>query len=79
MIKTNWRHGCSAAAVTAWIVVRGAVAWTVVVIVGIVLRPRSILRCSHNIVGLPKVLTWSRLRCVSESQPSRINDSIVSN
>lgn len=81
MIQTYWRHcggGWCAAAVAARIVVRGAVTRTVVVVVGIVLSSCSVLRRSHYVVGLRKVLSRSWLRSVSESQAGRVDDAIVS-
>lgn len=81
LIQTYWRHCCCrwcAAAVTARIIVRCAVAWTIVVVIGNVLGSRSILRCSHYVISLSKVLPRSRLGCISERQASCINDAIVS-
>jgi hypothetical protein len=53
------------------------ITWTIVVVIGGVFRSRAILCRSHYIVSLLIMLSRSWLRCVSECQASRINNSIV--
>lgn len=72
LIQTHRRHGGGrwrAATVTARIVVGRAVARTVVVVIYGVLSSCSILRRSHDIIGLREMLSRARLRRVGKSQP----------